>query len=109
MTELLRLRCYLSDLPPQCWNAAELEEALRCYAGDFVWCCQAIRAAVTGSLASPPIFRVMEIIGREEVLGRIWDALTVDEQLMLRGNRENLWAVPLDERRRLVQLVGSGE
>ncbi|WP_413205314.1 glutamate--tRNA ligase [Rhodospirillum sp. A1_3_36] len=35
---------------------------------------QPIRAALTGSTVSPPIFEVMEILGREETLGRISDA-----------------------------------
>ena len=35
---------------------------------------QPLRAALTGSLASPGIFVVMKILGREESLGRIADA-----------------------------------
>jgi glutamyl-tRNA synthetase len=35
---------------------------------------QPIRAALTGSTVSPPIFEVMEILGREETLGRVSDA-----------------------------------
>ena len=35
---------------------------------------QPLRAALTGSVASPGIFIVMEILGREETLGRIADA-----------------------------------
>ena len=35
---------------------------------------QPLRAALTGSLASPGIFEVMEVLGREETLGRIADA-----------------------------------
>jgi glutamyl-tRNA synthetase len=33
-----------------------------------------LRAALTGSLASPGIFEVMEVLGRDESLGRIADA-----------------------------------
>ena len=36
---------------------------------------QPLRAALTGSLASPGIFEVMEVLGREETLGRIADAV----------------------------------
>ena len=36
---------------------------------------QPLRAALTGSTASPGIFEVMEVLGREETLGRIADAL----------------------------------
>ena len=35
---------------------------------------QPLRAALTGSLASPGIFEVMEVLGRDETLGRIGDA-----------------------------------
>jgi len=36
---------------------------------------QPLRAALTGSTVSPPIFEVMQLLGREESLGRINDAL----------------------------------
>ena len=36
---------------------------------------QPLRAALTGSIASPGIFMVMEILGRDETLGRIADAV----------------------------------
>ena len=35
---------------------------------------QPLRAALTGSLASPGIFEVMQVLGRDESLGRIRDA-----------------------------------
>jgi glutamyl-tRNA synthetase len=35
---------------------------------------QPLRAALTGSLASPGIFEVMAVLGRDESLGRIADA-----------------------------------
>ncbi len=35
---------------------------------------QPIRAAVTGTLVSPPLFESMEILGRDETLGRLNDA-----------------------------------
>ena len=35
---------------------------------------QPLRAALTGSLASPGIFEVMEVLGRDESLARIGDA-----------------------------------
>jgi glutamyl-tRNA synthetase len=37
---------------------------------------QPLRAALTGSTVSPPIFEVMQILGREESLGRINDVLS---------------------------------
>jgi len=36
---------------------------------------QPLRAAVTGSTVSPPLFEVMEILGREEILERLDDAV----------------------------------
>jgi glutamyl-tRNA synthetase len=36
---------------------------------------QPLRAALTGTTTSPPIFEVMQVLGREETLGRIDDAL----------------------------------
>src|SRR6202035_3184475 len=60
------------------WQAAALETRLR----DFVAqkgvklgvVAQPVRAALTGSLASPGIFEIMEVLGRDETLGRIEDA-----------------------------------
>jgi glutamyl-tRNA synthetase len=60
------------------WRTAALETRLR----DFVAAkgvklggvAQPLRAALTGSLASPGIFEVMEVLGREETLGRLADA-----------------------------------
>jgi glutamyl-tRNA synthetase len=61
------------------WRTEALEESVRAFAaahqkrlGDVA---QPLRAALTGSLASPGLFEVMEILGREECLGRIADAL----------------------------------
>jgi glutamyl-tRNA synthetase len=60
------------------WQAASLEARLR----EFVTekglklgaVAQPLRAALTGSTASPGIFEVMEVLGRDETLGRIEDA-----------------------------------
>jgi glutamyl-tRNA synthetase len=35
---------------------------------------QPLRAALTGATASPGIFEVMEVLGRDEAVGRIVDA-----------------------------------
>ena len=60
------------------WNQPTLEQAVRSQAeaqgialGQIA---QPLRAALTGSDASPGIFEVMVVLGREEVLGRIEDA-----------------------------------
>jgi glutamyl-tRNA synthetase len=61
------------------WQVAALEARLR----DFVTAkgvklgavAQPLRVALTGSLASPGIFEVMEVLGRDETLGRLADAV----------------------------------
>jgi glutamyl-tRNA synthetase len=66
------------EIGPADWQVAVLEARLR----DFVArkgiklgaIAQPLRAALTGSLASPGIFEVMEALGRDETLGRIEDA-----------------------------------
>ena len=40
---------------------------------------QPLRAALTGSLASPGLFEVMEVLGREESLARIENAARAGE------------------------------
>jgi glutamyl-tRNA synthetase len=69
------LRIELADLE---WDAAAIERKLREFAVrrdiKFGAVAQPVRAALTGSLASPGIFEVMEVLGRDESLGRIADA-----------------------------------
>ncbi|MDO8608731.1 MAG: glutamate--tRNA ligase [Phaeospirillum sp.] len=62
------------------WNRATLEETARVFTeargqklGKIA---QPLRAALAGSSVSPPIFEVMEVLGRDETLGRITDATT---------------------------------
>ena len=61
------------------WTAPALEATVREAAaaggvklGDLA---QPLRAALTGQTASPPIFEVMAVLGRDEATGRISDAL----------------------------------
>jgi glutamyl-tRNA synthetase len=61
------------------WQAPTIEAAVREFAtagavklGDLA---QPLRAAVTGQTTSPPIFEVMEVLGRDEALGRLTDAI----------------------------------
>ncbi len=63
----------------QNWRQDDLEEQARLCAearglklGKLA---QPLRAALTGSTVSPPIFEVLQLLGREECLGRIADAL----------------------------------
>ena len=61
------------------WTAAMLEQEARAMAeGEGVklgQIAQPLRAAVTGSAQSPGLFEVLEVLGRDEVLGRIDDVL----------------------------------
>jgi len=60
------------------WAAAALEEKIRDFAAakgiKLGAAAQPLRAALTGSLASPGLFEVLEVLGRDEVLGRLQDA-----------------------------------
>jgi glutamyl-tRNA synthetase len=74
---LTALRAALAAAPD--WTDAALEALIRAHAegarlklGDAA---QPLRAALTGSTQSPPIFEVMRILGRDETLGRLDDAL----------------------------------
>ncbi len=75
-TALAALRGVLAESP---WEPAALEAALRDFAerrGEKLGAvAQPLRAALAGSLASPPIFEVMAVLGREETIGRIEDAV----------------------------------
>jgi glutamyl-tRNA synthetase len=74
------LRNLLSNLESvQSWDEATLEAAVRAFAAErgvgLGKVAQPLRAALTGADASPGIFEVMAILGRDEVLGRIEDAI----------------------------------
>jgi len=60
------------------WTAAALEARVRAFAeakGEKLGkVAQPLRAALSGSTVSPPIFEVAELLGREETLGRMGDA-----------------------------------
>jgi glutamyl-tRNA synthetase len=60
------------------WQPERLEDEIRAFADEkgtkLGSVAQPLRAVLTGSLASPGIFVVMKILGREESLGRIDDA-----------------------------------
>ena len=59
------------------WNAASLEAAVRLYSSEAAIklgdAAQPLRAALTGRAASPGIFDVLEVLGREESLARLQD------------------------------------
>ena len=65
------------------WSAAALEERARALADahglKLGQVAQPLRAAVTGSAQSPGLFDVLATLGREESLGRIDDALQINE------------------------------
>ncbi|MGE5547238.1 MAG: glutamate--tRNA ligase [Solirubrobacterales bacterium] len=62
------------------WNKESLEEAARVFAEESSLklgkIAQPLRAALSGSTVSPPIFEVMEVLGRAETLARIEDTVT---------------------------------
>ncbi len=72
---LKRLTARLADCGA--WQADVLEAAVRAFAEaedlKLGKVAQPLRAAVTGRGVSPPIFDVMEVLGREESLARIMD------------------------------------
>ncbi|MBT7943274.1 MAG: glutamate--tRNA ligase, partial [Alphaproteobacteria bacterium] len=59
------------------WQDEELQNLVRAYAEQadvkMGKAAQPLRAALTGRAVSPSIFEVMEILGRDETLGRIED------------------------------------
>lgn len=59
------------------WNTAAIEAVVRAYAeaNDLKLgkAAQPLRAALTGRSVSPGVFEVMEVLGREEALGRLRD------------------------------------
>ncbi|MGQ3674685.1 glutamate--tRNA ligase [Xanthobacter sp. TB0139] len=71
------LSSLLSRLETVEWKAAAIEEMVRTYAAEaqikLGAVAQPLRAATTGKTTSPPIFDVLEILGREESLERIKD------------------------------------
>jgi len=73
-----RLRDRLAVFEP--WAREALEQDVRALAEieglKLGKVAQPLRAAVTGSTVSPPIFEVMEILGRAETLARLDDART---------------------------------
>jgi glutamyl-tRNA synthetase len=77
-----KARRLLGELAPRlrgvAWRAASLEERIREFSEEkgvkLGAVAQPLRGALTGSAASPGIFVVMEVLGREETLGRIADA-----------------------------------
>lgn len=69
------LKAYLAAIATTPWVAHDLEEAARVYAegagiklGQIA---QPIRAATTGTTVSPPIFAMLEILGKDEALARL--------------------------------------
>ncbi len=64
------------------WEAASLERSVREFVEDHAddgltlrAVAQPLRAAITGSTVSPPVFEVMAVLGRAETLARLDDAL----------------------------------
>ena len=73
-----RLAALVPVLANREWRAEALEESVRAFAAEnglqLGAIAQPLRAALTGSAASPGIFFVMEVLGPDEALARIGDA-----------------------------------
>src|SRR5687768_7550471 len=72
-----RLGRLVAALRETAWTGVELEAAVRAFAdaegAKLGYVAQPLRAALTGSAASPPIFDVLVALGREESLARLAD------------------------------------
>jgi glutamyl-tRNA synthetase len=72
------------------WQPSALEEAVRGYAEQegvkLGQLAQPLRAALTGATASPGIFEVMAVLGREETLARIADAVEARHAAVQHGD-----------------------
>ncbi len=72
------LRALAAELVGTQWSAAALESRLRGFAEErgltLGAVAQPLRAALTGSTVSPPIFEIMTVLGREETIARLEDA-----------------------------------
>lgn len=66
------------------WTRASLEAAVKAVASDlgakFPAVAQPLRAALTGRTNAPGVSEILEVLGREESLGRIDDVLAKDRQ-----------------------------
>ena len=64
----------------EAWDTEEIEDAVRRTAEDagtkLGQVAQPLRAALTGRKTSPGIFEVLDLLGRDESLGRIADQIT---------------------------------
>ena len=72
----VELRALLPHLEACPWQANELEQVVRQFAEHRALklgkIAQPLRAALTGRAASPPIFDVLLVLGRDESLRRLW-------------------------------------
>ncbi|MDA7987314.1 MAG: glutamate--tRNA ligase, partial [Alphaproteobacteria bacterium] len=69
------LEKFLGDIGDADWNAERLEVEVRDFAEragvSLRVLAQPLRAAMTGTTVSPPVFEVLEFLGREEALARV--------------------------------------
>ncbi len=77
-----RLREVAADLPATDWTRGALESRVRALAEarglKLGALAQPLRAALTGRAVSPPVFEVMEILGHDETMTRMNDAMAAD-------------------------------
>ena len=72
---LVAARCTIAEVGRVCWEADEIEPPLRLLVEDRGWKAgdlfMAIRVAVTGRTATPPLFDTMVALGYERTLARL--------------------------------------
>jgi glutamyl-tRNA synthetase len=80
LSYLAEIRQQLSELV--FWQADEIENAVKEFAQiaelKLGGIAQPLRAALTGTTMSPSIFNIMAILGRDEALGRLDDAISIE-------------------------------
>ena len=80
LSYLYKVRKKLSDLAN--WQVEEIENTVKVFAEaadlKLSIIAQPLRAALTGTTKSPSIFNIMAVLGREEALGRLDDAISID-------------------------------
>jgi glutamyl-tRNA synthetase len=61
------------------WHDTELEACMRTYVPESKWDARnlfmAVRVAITGRTASPPLFAIMQVLGKDACLARLEDAV----------------------------------
>jgi glutamyl-tRNA synthetase len=81
LSSLKTVKSLMTDVADSGWTHKGIEEVMACYiesnkvpAGNYLW---PFRVALTGRKASPGVFEVAEILGKQECLSRIEKAISL--------------------------------